>query len=152
MKLHGNLHIQAERALVFERFTNAGFVAQCIPDVQYVQTVEEGRRYNVVIAIGFGAAKSTFESQIEFLEKTPSDSARIKAHGRAPGSLADVSAMLALRDGPNGSTEVEWSADIEITGAVASVAMRMLDSLTRTMSAQFFECAKARIEQPAACG
>lgn len=149
MKLQGSMHIRAARAQVFERFTDVEFMSQCIPDVQRVQTIEEGRSYNVTVTIGFGAAKSAFDTQIEFLEKTPNDSARIKAHGRAPGSLADVSATLMLRDITTGGTEVAWSADIEVTGAIASVAMRMLDSVLRSFSAQFFRCAKSRIEQPA---
>ncbi len=135
---------------MFARFTDAEFVAQCIPDVQRVQTIEEGKSYNVAVAIGFGAARSIFDTHIEFLEKTHGESARIKAHGRAPGSVADISALLTLRDGAAGGTEVAWSADIDITGAVASVAMRMLDSVMRTMSAQFFECAKGKIESAAA--
>ncbi len=148
MEIQGNMHIEAERALVFDRFTDAAFVAQCIPDVQRVQTIEEGRSYNVTVAIGFGAAKSTFDTHIEFLEKMPGASARIKAQGRAPGSRTDVGATLALRDSPSGGTEVEWSAEIEITGAIASVATRMLLSVMRTFSAQFFDCAKGRIERP----
>ena len=146
------MHIQAARALVFERFTDAVFVAQCVPDVRHVQTLEPGRLYAVVVEIGFGAAKSTFDTQVEFIEKTPGDSARIRAHGRAPGSLADVSANLSLHDSADGGTVLEWSADIEITGAVASVAMRMLDSVVRTFSAQFFACAKSKIEAPTTGG
>lgn len=146
MKIQGRMHIQAARDIVFARFTDAEFVAQCIPDVQSVQTIDEGRSYRVVVAIGFGAARNTFDTLIEFVEMTPGERARIRAQGRAPGSQADVSALLTLRDGAAGGTEVEWTADIDITGGVASVAMRMLDSVTQALSAQFFECAKAKIE------
>jgi carbon monoxide dehydrogenase subunit G len=42
---------------------------------------------------------------------------------------------------------LNWFADVMISGAIASVAMRLLGSVTQKLSGQFFECAKQKIEK-----
>jgi uncharacterized protein len=147
MKLEGNTFINAPRAKVFDALTDAHFVAQCAPGVQKVEEIEAGRKFKVVAGIGFGAVKATFDTNVEFVDKVPHDSAKIKAQGKAPGSNADVTADLVLTDAEGGGTNLKWIADVSIAGAIASVAMRLLGSVTQKLSAQFFDCAKGKIEQ-----
>jgi uncharacterized protein len=146
MKLSGSTHINAPREKSFEYFTDANFVAECAPGVQTLEVIEPDKKFKVVAGIGFGAVKATFDTNVEFLEKRPHEYAKIKAAGKAPGSNVDAVAELTLQDAPEGGTLLTWDADVSIAGAIASVAMRLLGSVTQKLSAQFFEKAKAKIE------
>ena len=146
MKLHGTTHIDATRAKCYAYFTDATFVGDCAPGVQSVVEIEPGKKFKVIAGVGFGPVKATFDTAVEFLEKVENERATIKAMGKAPGSNADVTAHLALVDAAHGGTDVNWDADVIISGAIASVAMRLIGSVTQKLSGQFFECAKGKIE------
>jgi carbon monoxide dehydrogenase subunit G len=146
MKLSGSTHINAPRERAFAYLTDASFVAECAPGVQKLEVIEPGKKFKVLAGIGFGAVKATFDTNVEFVEKRADNYAKIKAAGKAPGSNVDATAELILSDAPEGGTTLNWEADVSIAGAIASVALRLLGSVTQKLSAQFFEKAKARIE------
>ena len=93
-----------------------------------------------------GAAKARFKGEAEFVELDPPTRATIVAHGNAPGSAADVNSVMLLSDGPDGSTVMNWTADIVIRGILASLAARMMGPVTQRLTEQFFDCAKQKIE------
>ena len=70
----------------------------------------------------------------------------MKAHGSASGSAVDVVSDMALSDGPDGSTDLKWKADIVVVGVIASLASRLMGGLTRKLTAAFFDCIKSQIE------
>ncbi len=147
MKLSGSTHINAPRERAYAYLTDANFVAECAPGVQKLEVVEPDKKFKVIAGIGFGAVKATFDTHVEFVDRRPHDYARIKAAGKAPGSNVDATAELSLSDALEGGTTLNWEADVVIAGAIASVAMRLLGSVTQKLSAQFFEKARKRIEE-----
>jgi hypothetical protein len=149
MKIEGTTQINASREKTFIYFTDAQFVSQCAPGVERVDVIEPEKKFRVVVSVGFGAVKATFNTDIEFVDKKPIDYAKIKAVGKAPGSGANVTAELFLSDGPGNSTNLKWIADVMVTGTIAIVANRLMSSVTQLMSKQFFDCAKSKIENAA---
>ncbi len=148
MKLEGTTHIRAPREKAFAYFTDATFVADCAPGVKGLEVIEPDKKFKIIAGVGFGAVKVSFNTFVEFLNKLPNDSATIKASGKAPGSNVDVIAHLNFVDAADGGTTLNWVADANISGSIASVAMRLLGSITQKLSGQFFECAKGKIETP----
>lgn len=149
MKLEGTTHLNVSREKAYAYFTDAAFVADCAPGVKGLEVIEPNKKFKIVAGIGFGAVKVTFDTFVEFLDKVPNESATIKANGKAPGSNADVTAQLRFidaEDAEDGGTDLIWMADAVISGSIASVAMRLLGSVTNKLSNQFFECAKGKIE------
>jgi len=59
----------------------------------------------------------------------------------------DVLSLMELSDGPeDGTTELKWTADITVLGTLASLAARLMGSITKKLSAEFFNCFKTKIE------
>ncbi|MBU6361835.1 MAG: hypothetical protein KGS46_17630 [Chloroflexi bacterium] len=146
MKLEGTTYINAPRPKAYEYLTDANFVGQCAPGVEKIEELEVGKKFRVVVSIGFGMVKATFNTDVEFLDKRLNDYAKIKAVGKAPGSGANVSAELNFTDAAQGGTNLKWVADVMIIGTIAVVANRLMGSVTQMMSKQFFDCAKGKIE------
>ncbi len=147
MKLEGTTHINAPREKTYNYLTDATFVSECAPGVQSLEVIEPDKKFKVVAGVGFGMVKATFDTVVEFLDKKPNEYAKIKAAGKAPGSNVDATAELFMTDSADGGTDLKWVADVSIAGAIASVAMRLLGSVTQKLSAQFFEKAKTKIEE-----
>ncbi len=146
MKLEGSTAINVSRPIAYSYLTDANFVGQCAPGVERVEELEPGKKFRVVVSVGFGIVKATFNTDVEFVEKRENEYARIKAVGKAPGSGANVVAELFFADGNGGATELKWIADVLITGTIAIVANRLMASVTQFMSKQFFDSARAKIE------
>jgi carbon monoxide dehydrogenase subunit G len=72
--------------------------------------------------------------------------AKMKIHGTATGGLMDTVSEMELQDGPEGSTEMRWTADVVVVGTIASLAMRFLGSVSKKLTGEFFACMKKRIE------
>ena len=54
---------------------------------------------------------------------------------------------MDLRDGDAaGATIMDWSADVNISGTLASVGARMIEGTAHKMIDQTFECIKAKLE------
>lgn len=147
MQFKDSVTINAPRKKVWAFLTNANEVAPCAPGVDSVEVIEEDKKYKAVAAIGFGNIKAKFNTDIEFLELKEPDFAKIKAHGTAPGSAADVIAEMTLSDGEGDSTVLDWSADITIMGTIAALANRMMGSVTKKLSTEFFNTVKQRLEE-----
>ena len=55
---------------------------------------------------------------------------------------------MTLSEDGTGSTVVAWTADIAVLGQLASLAARMMGPVSQKLTAQFFECARKKIETP----
>lgn len=146
MKLNGNVNIKAPRQKVWDFLTDPQQVAACAPGVESVEEMEGGRKFKAVAAIGFGTVKAKFNGDGEFVELDAPNRAKIKAHGNAPGSAADVVSEMFLSDGPDGSTDMRYTADITILGQLASLAARMMTPVSQKLTEQFFASVKKKIE------
>ena len=70
----------------------------------------------------------------------------IKAHGQAPGSAVDALGRMTLADGPRpDTTTMHWSADVTISGMLASVGARLVEGTANKMIGQTFDCIRAKI-------
>ncbi|MBE9523720.1 MAG: carbon monoxide dehydrogenase subunit G [Chloroflexi bacterium] len=125
---------------------DANQVAQCAPGLESVEVIEENQKYKVTASIGFGNIKVRFLTDLEFVEMVEPSFAKIKAHGTAPGSAADVLAEMSLTEIDENTTSLAWNADITILGTIASLANRMMGSVTKKLAGQFFGSVKEKVE------
>ena len=142
----GTVTIKARRSEVWEFLIDPLKVGQCAPGVESVEVMGDARKFRAIAVIGFGSVKARFAGDAEFLDVHAPHRATLKAHGNAPGSAVDVLSTMALSDGPHGTTELHWTADITILGTLASLAARLMGSITQKLSAEFFNCFKKKIE------
>jgi carbon monoxide dehydrogenase subunit G len=49
-------------------------------------------------------------------------------------------------DGPDGATNVHWTADVSISGQLASLAARLMVPVSQKLAAQFYESVRKKIE------
>ncbi len=146
MRLSGTVTIKAPRQKVWEFLTDPHQVSQCAPGVEAIEVTEPGKKFRATAGIGFGAIKAKFTGEAEWTELDAPNRAKIKAHGNAPGSAVDVLSEMILSDGPDGSTQMAYTADITILGQLASLAARMITPVSQKLTEQFFSCAKQKIE------
>lgn len=146
MHLEGAVDIAAPRQRVWAFLTDPQAVSACAPGLESVEVVEPEKRFKAVASLGLGSIKTRFTVDIEWVEKEPPARAVAQAHGKASGSTADVTAELVLREVSPTATALTWSAEVTITGTIASLASRMMGGVTQKLSGQFFDCVRGKLE------
>jgi len=145
MRFEGSVPIRAPRERVWAFVTDPDQVGQCGPGVETIEVVDP-THFKATAKVGIGFISARFVVNMEFADQQPPDRATIKAHGQAPGSAVDATAEMHLSDGADGSTVMDWSADVNIAGTLASVGARLIEGTANKMIGQTFECMRTRLE------
>jgi carbon monoxide dehydrogenase subunit G len=150
MVLKGNVAIRAPRKKVWDFLTDPNQMGQCVPGVEKIEIIEPNKKYRGVVSVGLGSVRARFNGDVDILELDEPNRARLKAHGTTTGTAADLFSEMSLRDGESGSTVVDWTADVNVSGQLASLAARLMLPVSQKLSEQFYNEVRRRIEQEAA--
>jgi carbon monoxide dehydrogenase subunit G len=146
MHFEGKLSIKAPRDKVWAFLTDPDAVSKCAPGLESLEIVEPGKKFRATTSVGFGAVKVRFVNDVEWVALDAPNHASMKAHGKAPGSGVDATTSMDLSDGADGGTDLAWQADVSVVGTVASLAARLMGSVTNKLTARFFDRVREEIE------
>jgi uncharacterized protein len=145
MHFEGSVPIRASREKVWAFVIDPDQVGQCGPGVEKIEVVDP-THFKATAKVGIGFISARFNVDMTFAELVAPDKAVIKAHGQAPGSAVDADAVMALSDGPDGTTVMDWSAEVNIAGTLAGVGARMIEGTANKMIGQTFDCMRSKLE------
>jgi uncharacterized protein len=145
MHFEGSVAINASREKVWAFVIDPDQVGQCGPGVEKIEVIDP-THFKATAKVGIGFISARFNVNMELAETDAPDRALIKAHGQAPGSAVDATAQMNLSDGDDGSTVMDWWADVNLSGTLASVGARMIEGTANKMIGQTFECMKTKLE------
>ena len=147
MQFSGTVDIKAPRDKVWAFVIDANQVGPCGPGVESVEVIDD-THFRAKAKVGVGFINARFVVDMTMAELEEPNRAVIKAHGQAPGSAVDATGTMNLRDGPDGGTTMDWSADVTISGTLASVGARLMEGTANKMIGQAFECIRTKLEAP----
>jgi len=147
MQLKGDVTIKAPRKKVWDFLTDPNQIGQCAPGVEKIETIEHMKKYRGIVSVGLGSVKARFSGDVDVLELDEPNSAKLKAHGTATGSAADAVCVMTLSDGTEGATVVHWTADINVSGQLASLVSRLMVPVSQKLAGVFYDEVKKRIEK-----
>lgn len=145
MKFEGRVEIRAPRPKVWAFVTDPDQIAGCGPGVDSVETLDDGR-FKVHAKVGIGFINMKFVVNAELTDLHEPDEATVLASGQASGSAVNATARMVLADGPDDSTVMDWTADVIMSGMIASLGARMIDGTATKLIGQTFDCVKAKLE------
>ena len=146
MLLKGDVTIHAPRKKVWDFMTDPNQIGLCAPGVEKIEIIEPNKRYRGVMSVGLGSVKARFNGEVEILELVEPDHAKLRAHGVATGSAADVISEMTLSNGPGEATLVHWTADVKVSGQLASLASRLMVPVSQKLAGVFYDEVCKRIE------
>ena len=120
-------------------------MSRCLPDVQRLEVLEEGK-FKAVVRVGVGFIKGNFAFDISMSDLRPPAHAVLTGRGGGLGSAVDVQSTIDLVDGEGRSTRLDWKADVVVSGTIASVGARVLNSTVEKKTGELFECLRAQLE------
>ncbi|MBM3181645.1 MAG: carbon monoxide dehydrogenase subunit G [Chloroflexi bacterium] len=147
MLLKGDVIIHAPRKKVWDFLTDPNQIGQCVPGVEKIETIEPLKKYRGVVSVGLGSVKARFTGDVDVLELDEPNHAKLKAHGTATGSAADAISAMSLSDGLDNSTLLQWTADINVSGQLASLVSRLMVPVSQKLAGVFYDEVRRRIEK-----
>jgi len=145
MQFSGTVEIAAPRDRVWAFLMDPNQVGSCGPGVESIEVIDDDH-FRAKAKVGVGFISARFAGDMEIVEQVAPDRMVIKVHGQAPGSAADAVASMALRDGANGGTSMDWSADVTILGTFAAVGARLIEGQANKLIKQAFDCMRTKLE------
>jgi carbon monoxide dehydrogenase subunit G len=113
--------------------------------VESIEVVDDDH-FEVRAKVGIGFITARFNVAMTVAQREAPDLAMLKAHGQAPGSAVDATANMKLSGDAAGPTTMDWSADVAISGTLASVGARLIEGTANKMIGQTFDCIRAKLE------
>jgi len=145
LRFQGSLDIGAPREKVWAFLLDPHAVSQCFPDVQSLEVLEDGK-FKVVVRVGVGFIKGNFGFDVAMTELAAPSHGRITGRGGGLGSAVDIQSSVDLTEGAGGTTRLDWTADVVVSGTIASVGGRVLSGTVEKKTAELFVCLKTRLE------
>jgi carbon monoxide dehydrogenase subunit G len=144
MHFDGTFAVRAPRARVWSFFLNPQEFSPAIDDPHTIEVIDSDR-FRGTVKTGVAFIRGTFEWSATIKERAPPESAQMAVHGSGMGSGFDIVANLNLAEA-SGVTTVRWSADVQMSGTIATVGARLLHATTEKKTYAFFENARKILE------
>ncbi len=148
MHLEGTFTAKSPRDRVYAFFLDPEELGSCIDDPHTIE-VQDADHFKGTVKSGVGFIKGTFTVTASVEERAPPARARLRVHGTGMGSGFDIDATLEISDA-GGACMVHWTADVLMSGPIASMGARIMQGTIDKKSNAFFENARKRLEDSSA--
>jgi uncharacterized protein len=149
MHFEGKQTINAPLQTVWDHIMDPNKVAECAPGFKSMEILAPDH-FKPTLAVGVGAVKATFTLDVTLVDVQPPTHAGVRARGAAAGSAAEIKSAMDLSADSESSTTMNWTADVIVSGTIASVGARLLEGTAHKLTDRFFDCLRQHLEAPAA--
>ncbi len=144
MKIEGIRDIPKERQKVWEAFLNPEKLLKGIPGCIKLDSLGNDE-FNAVMNVGLTPVKGLFEGKFRFSDKKPFISFYLTAEGNGRPGFVKSETLVAFSDVGMG-TRVRYYSKVQVTGPMAAIGERMIDSAAKMIANQFFNRMSRLIE------
>jgi uncharacterized protein len=145
MKLAGQYLLPASPPKVWELLTNPDRLAKLLPGCERLDP-DGPDRFKAAIKFGIAAISGKYAGSVEFAEKNPPKSLRMKVSGKGIPGFVDGAGQIDLAE-KGGQTELRYTGEAQVGGMIASVGQRMIEGAARKIMDQFFAAAAEELRK-----
>lgn len=138
MKMTGEKTLPAPQENVWRALNDPEVLRQSIPGCESFEKIA-ANAYRAVVAAKIGPVQARFTGNITLSELDPPNGYTISGEGSGgPAGSAKGSAHVRLEPAAGG-TRLTWTADAQISGKLAQIGSRLIESAANMMAGQFFD-------------
>lgn len=134
----GSFESDHSRETLWTYFTDPDVLAQCAPGCDEI-VLETPAELSATVSVGVGSVRPTFDVEMEITEARHPERLVMQAGGDANRNSFETTAEMDLQDDGDGTTTVEWRAETNVSGLIASMGQRALDSVASRLVNNFFD-------------
>ncbi len=141
----GTQTIDAPIGKVWAYLLDVHNVAPCVPGFQSLEDLGD-EHWKAGVSVGVGPVKAKFTLDVTRPEKHEPDLMTVQGRGKAPGSAVELSGKMNLSAIDAEHTHMDWNAQVQVSGTIASVGTRLLHGAAEKLTEQFFNCLKTKVQ------
>jgi len=145
MEFSGTQTLDAPVQRVWAFLMDVNNVAECAPGFQSLEVLGD-EHWKAIVSVGVGPVKAKFTLDVTRPELKEPEQMIVKGRGKAPGSAVDLSGDMHLSVLSESETQMDWKANVVVSGTIASVGARLLNGTAERLTAQFFDTMKKRLQ------
>ncbi len=145
MKLAGQYILPAPPAKVWALLTDPIRLAKLLPGCERLDP-DGPDRFKAAVKFGIAAISGKYAGTIEFAEKKPPKSMRMKLSGKGVPGFVDGVGHIELAE-TGGQTELRYTGEAQVGGMIASIGQRMIEGAARKIVDQFFAAAAEELKK-----
>ncbi len=147
MHFDGYVEVGAPQSRVFEMLSDPKQMAACMPDLQRVE-VKSADDFEAVVRVGVSFIRGDFVLRFRTAERRAPYRLKLGAHGTGLGSAIDMEITADLSPSGAGGTSMRWTAEANVSGKIASLGQRLMESQAERIIKQFFDCFRQKLGAP----
>jgi hypothetical protein len=137
MEITGTQAIAAPRSRVWDALNDPAVLKRCLPGCESVERSSPDE-FKVVVAVAIGPLRARFNGTLRIAEADPPKACVMVFEGQGgPVGFGKGTSTVTLSETPAG-TELAYSAKAQVGGKLAQVGSRLIDSVAKKMSDDFF--------------
>jgi len=137
IELNGSEEIAASREQLWEGLNDPAVLTKCIPGCkEMVETAPDS--YDVTMQLKVAAVGGSFNGKIALSDKVESERCRIAVSGAGSLGTGSGTAEFTITEIDSGRSRLDYAGTGEIGGLVAGVGQRILGSVAKHLTKQFF--------------
>ena len=144
MEITGTQTIPAPRDVVWAALNNPEVLKKCLPGCESVEATAP-EEFKVVVVTAIGPLRARFNGVLRMSEINAPESCVMVFEGQGGAvGFAKGSATVTLKTVAEG-TELNYAAKAQIGGKLAQVGSRLIDSVAKKMSDDFFKAFRKQL-------
>jgi carbon monoxide dehydrogenase subunit G len=153
IELQETFQVAAPAEEVWAFMLDAESVARCLPGASLTEVLDENTFLGSV-KVKIGAIIARYQGKLSYTKKD-NDALRVEMLAEAKekgGGTLNGTISVALTSLPDGGTEAQCGASVDLTGRIAQVGGGMIEGVTAEMIKRFVANIKMQLETPAGDG
>lgn len=138
MKLTGENLIKAPPEVVWGALNDADVLRQAIPGCESLEKLSD-TQFKATVAIKVGPVQARFNGEVELTDLDPPNGYTIsgKGSGGVAGNARGAAKVSLVPEGED--TRLVYDVDAQVTGKLAQLGSRLIDSTAKMIAGQFFD-------------
>ena len=147
LEFSDTVRIQTTPEELWTTISDPATLTECVPGAEAIERVSE-RRYTVDITRGVSHLTVSLSGEAEFVEMNPPDSVVTSANAfdSKTGSDFDILAAMEIQATEEGTANLAYTAEVEISGGVATMSTRLLRPIVKRDIGTYFDNVKTAVE------
>jgi len=144
LKIEGTQTIAAPRQRVFTALVDPDVLQRCIPGCEQLEK-SDGNKYNAKLSAGIGPIRGVFTATVALENIKAPEHYTLVVEGKGQTGFVKGTGELNFVEA-EGGTSVQYNAEVNVGGLLASVGQRMIQSAANMLAGKFFSCLEDEVK------
>lgn len=137
MDIEGSYTFDAPKELVWKMLLDPIVLAKVMPNCQALEKTDDDE-YEGKMKIQVGPVQGIFQGKVKLSNLQPPDSYHMQVLGKGPAGMVDGEGDVRLADA-DGKTTMHYTGQAKVSGRIASIGQRLMETSTRAIIKQSLE-------------